>query len=108
MPHAMIQFSYKSETAGNLLKNPEDRSKVVGKLIEQLGGKLLSFYYSFGDYDGIIIVDMPDIKSLAASSIVSFAGGGTTKIKTTILFTVQEAMEAMQKAKGFSLPQPKA
>jgi Uncharacterized conserved protein len=107
MALSMIQFTYKSETVGNLIKNPEDRSAAVGKLIEQLGGKMLGFYYSFGDYDGVIIADMPDNISLAATSIVAFAGGGTTKLKTTILFSVKEAMAAMKKASGLKLPQPK-
>jgi uncharacterized protein with GYD domain len=108
MALAMIQFSYKSEMVSNLLKNPEDRSTAISNLIEQLGGKMIGFYYSFGDYDGVVIADMPDNVSLAASSIVSFAGGGTTKIKTTILFSVKEAMAAMEKAKGMKLPQPKS
>jgi uncharacterized protein with GYD domain len=108
MALAMIQFCYKSETVGNLLKNPEDRSATVGKLIEQMGGKLLSFYFCFGDYDGVIIADMPDLSTLAATSIVAFAGGGTSKVKTTILMSVKEAMTAMEKGKGKVLPQPKA
>ncbi len=37
----MIQFSYKSETVGNLVKNPEDRSVAVKNLIEKLGGNYL-------------------------------------------------------------------
>ena len=108
MALSMIQFTYKSETVGNLIKNPEDRSAAVGKLVEQLGGKMVGFYYSFGDYDGLIIADMPDNISLAATSIVAFAGGGTTKLKTTILFSVKEAMAAMKKASGLKLPQPKS
>jgi uncharacterized protein with GYD domain len=103
----MIQFIYKSETVGNLIQNPEDRLAAVGKLIEQLGGKMIGFYYSFGDYDGLIIADMPNNISLASTSIVAFAGGGTTKLKTTILLSVNEAMAAMKKAKGLKLPQPK-
>lgn len=108
MALAMIQFSYKEETVANLIKNPEDRSVVVGKMIEQLGGKLISFYYAFGDWDGLIIAQMPDNISLAASSLVAFTGGGTVRLKTTVLLTVQEAMDAFKKAKGFKLPQPKA
>ena len=108
MALAMIQFSYKSETVGNLIKNPEDRSLAVGNLVEKLGGKMLGFYYSFGDYDGLLIVDMPDDVSLAATSIAAFAGGGTTKLKTTILMSVKEAMSAMKKATGVKLPQPKS
>ncbi len=108
MSLSMIQFSYKAETVGNLLKNPEDRSIAVRKLIEKLGGKMLGFYYSYGDYDGIVIADMPDNASNLATTMVSFAGGGTTRLKTTILITVEEAMAAMKKASGLKLAQPKS
>jgi uncharacterized protein with GYD domain len=108
MALAMVQFRYKSETMGNLIKNPEDRSLAVGKLVEQLGGKMLSFYYSFGEYDGFLIVDMPDNASLAAMSAVAFAGGGTEFLKTTILIPVKEALTALGKGKDLKLPQPKA
>jgi uncharacterized protein with GYD domain len=107
MALSMIQFSYKSETVGNLIKNAEDRSVAVKKLIEKLGGKLISFYYAFGDYDGVIIADMPDNISSLATTMVAFAGGGTTKLKTTVLITVEEAMAAMKKASGLKLEQPK-
>ena len=107
MALAMVQFSYNSETVGNLIKNPEDRSVAVGKLVEQLGGKMTSFYYSFGDYDGFLIAEFPDNASLAATSIVAFSGGGVTKVKTTILLTVKEDMAAMKKGAGLKLSQPK-
>ena len=103
----MIQFSYKSETVDKLLKNPEDRSIAVKQLVEKLGGKLLAFYFSFGDYDGVLIADMPDNISGLATTLVSFAAGGTTKLKTTILITVEEALAAMRKASGLRLEQPK-
>ena len=51
MALSMIQFSYKSETVEKLIQNPEDRSVAVKQLIEKLGGKMLSFYYSYGDYE---------------------------------------------------------
>ena len=104
---SMIQFSYKPETVGKLIKNPEDRSVAVRKLIEQAGGKLLAFYYSYGDYDGIVMAEMPDNTAGLAASMVSIAAGGTSKIKTTILITVEEAMAAMRKASGIKLDMPK-
>jgi uncharacterized protein with GYD domain len=107
MALSMIQFSYKSETVRNLIKNPEDRRVAVRNLIEKLGGKLVAFYYSFGDYDGIVIADMPDNISGLATTMTSFAAGGTTKLKTTVLITVEEAMAAMKKASGLQLAQPK-
>lgn len=107
MSLSIIQFSYNSETVGKLLKNPEDRSIAVGNLIEKLGGKMLAFYYSYGDYDGVVIADMPDHISGLATTMISYAAGGTTKLKTTILITVDEAMKAMKKAAGVNIAMPK-
>ncbi len=107
MSLSMIQFSYKSETVGKLLKNPEDRSIAVRQLIEKFGGKMLAFYYCYGDYDGIIIADMPNNTSGLATTMAAFAAGGTSMVKTTILITVEEAMAAMKKASGAQLTMPK-
>ena len=107
MALSMIQFSYKSDTVGKLLQNPEDRSVAVRQLVEKLGGKLLGFYYCYGEYDGVIIVDMPDSTAGLATTMVAFAGGGTSQVKTTVLISVDEAMKAMKKAAGLKLAQPK-
>lgn len=107
MALSMIQFSYKSETVGKLIKNPEDRSAAVKQLIEKLGGKMLAFYYSYGEYDGLIIAEMPDNVSGLATTMAAFAAGGTSEIKTTILISVEEATAAMKKASGLNLEQPK-
>ena len=107
MALSMIQFSYKSETLAKLIRNPEDRSVAVKQLVEKLGGKLLAFYYCYGEYDGVCIIDMPDSTSGLVTTMVSFAGGGTVQLKTTVLVSVEEAMAAMKKASGLKLDQPK-
>lgn len=107
MSLAMIQFSYKAETVGKLIQNPEDRSIAVKNLVEKLGGKLLAFYYTYGEYDGFLVADMPDNVSTLAAIMTAFTGGGTSKLKTTILISVEEAMAAMKKSKGIKLEQPK-
>ena len=107
MALSMIQFAYNSDTVGKLIANPEDRSVAVKNLVEKLGGKLLAFYYTYGDYDGILIVDMPDNTSTLATVMVAFSAGGTAKLKTSVLITVEEAMAAMKKASGLKLEQPK-
>jgi len=68
---------------------------------------MLAFYYCFGDYDGIVITEMPDSVSGLATTMASLAGGGTANIKTTVLITVEEAMAAMKNASGLKLMQPK-
>jgi uncharacterized protein with GYD domain len=98
MPHYMIQAAYTPDAWGGLAKNPQDRAEAIRPVIEALGGKLVSFYVSFGEYDALVVAEMPDNVSAAAVSIAASAGGSVKAVKTTPLMTVQEGMEAMRKA----------
>ena len=42
----------------------EDRDRKAKKLIESLGGKLISLHYTFGRYDFVAMVDMPSKESM--------------------------------------------
>ncbi|HVB62752.1 MAG: GYD domain-containing protein [Ktedonobacteraceae bacterium] len=94
----MIQFAYTSETWAALVKNPQDRSIPVRQLAEKLGGRLVAAYYSFGEYDGIILIEAPDETIAIAGSLAVSAAGHVKAMKTTKLFTVEETMEGMRKA----------
>jgi uncharacterized protein with GYD domain len=107
MVMSMVQFSYKAEAIQNLISSPEDRSKVVKALIEKLGGKMLSFYYTYGEYDGFVIAEMPDNVTALATFLASSNPATISKLKTTILIPVSEAMQAMKKAQGLTIKPPK-
>jgi uncharacterized protein with GYD domain len=94
----MVQAAYTRDAWGGLVKSPQDRAEALRPAIERLGGKLVSFYMSFGEYDAVVIAEMPDNVSAAGVSIAAAAGGAVKAIKTTPLMTVQESMEAMRKA----------
>ena len=98
MAHYMIQASYTAEAWSKLIKSPQDRGQAIRPMIEKLGGKLVSFYNSFGEHDVLVIVQVPDNVSAAALSLAAVAGGAMKGIKTTPLMTAEEGMEAMRKA----------
>ena len=98
MARYMIQASYTSQGISDLVKNPQDRAAAVRPLIEGLGGKLESFDYAFGDYDAVVIVELPDNVSMVAASMAVGASGAIRSLKTTVLIPVDEAVEAMRKA----------
>ena len=98
MPYYMVQAAYTRDAWGGLVKSPQDRAEALRPAIERLDGKLVSFYMSFGEYDAVVIAEMPDNVSAAGVSIAAAAGGAVKAIKTTPLMTVQESMEAMRKA----------
>ncbi len=67
MPLYMTQASYTPEAVAALAQNPEDRSEALRGLAESMGGRLLSFHYSFGDYDIVTMQEAPDDKTAAAA-----------------------------------------
>jgi uncharacterized protein with GYD domain len=106
MPRYMYQFSYTPEAWAALLRNPTDRTAGVKGLIEGVGGKLIDFYYTFGDYDGVVIFETPDNASQAGAVLSAFAAGHIKAGKTTVLLTVQEGVEAMRKGSQTSITPP--
>ena len=98
MARFMVQFSYGSEAVSNMVQNPQDRAAVVRRLVEGWGGKLESFYFSFGDYDGVAIAEAPDNVTMAALSMAITSTGSFSAFKTTVLIPMDEAVEAMKKA----------
>lgn len=107
MPTYMIQFAYTADAWATLAKNPQDRSEGVGALAKKLGGRMLSMYYSFGEYDGVVITELPDDVAAAAVAIAATTPGHLKSIRTTPLLTLTEAMDAMRKAGAANYQAPK-
>ena len=83
MPSYLVQVSYTSEAVAASRRNPQNRTDVIRKSVQNLGGKLVGSWMSFGDYDVVLIVDMPDNVSAAALALAPAHGGSLKSIKTT-------------------------
>lgn len=100
MSHYLIQATYTPEALQALLRNPQDRTAALQAPIEKLGGRIQNLYLSFGDYDAVAILEMPDNVAAAAIAMAISAGGACKSVKTTPLLTGAEAIDAAQKAAG--------
>ncbi|MDO8476677.1 MAG: GYD domain-containing protein [Candidatus Rokubacteria bacterium] len=100
MPIYMFQESYTSEAWAVQIRNPQNRMEVARRLIEAQGGKLLSAYYAFGEDDVVLIAELPDNVSAAAIALTVAGGGAAKALKTTVLMSVEEGLEAMRRAGG--------
>ena len=98
MTSYLLQVGYTPEAWSAMIKNPQDRAEGVRGAITKLGGKIEQFWLSFGDYDVVSVVQMPDNVSAAAFSMAVAAGGACRSVKTTPLLSSAEGMEAMKKA----------
>jgi uncharacterized protein with GYD domain len=81
-----------------MIREPQNREAAIRPMVENLGGKLVGYWMAFGESDAVVIVQMPDNVSAAAASLAATAGGATKSLKTTVLMSVDEGMQAMRKA----------
>ena len=103
----MTQFAYTAEAWKALVKKPEDRAAVLAKHVEGLGGRVLSFYYCMGEYDGVAIFEAPDEATAASILFTTISPGHLRATKTTTLMGVEETMEAMRRASSEAYPGPR-
>lgn len=99
MPHFLVQFSYASRSIAALVDQPDvDHAAQASTLVASLGGTLLGYWFAFGDFDGVALMEAPD-NSTAASVAMAVGGtGNVSRLETTVLLTMEEAHEARRKA----------
>ena len=98
MPLYLGRFNYTTDAVKALINQPEDRSAAARDLAESLGGKLLGFWYAFGEFDGVFLMEAPDNASALALGMAVGAGGALSAVQTTVLLDMDEAQDAMRKA----------
>jgi uncharacterized protein with GYD domain len=98
MPHYLVRFQYSSDSVKKLVAHPQDREAAGRKLVEGFGGKLHSYFFALGDFDGLGLCEFPDHVAATAFSMSLAVTGGFSKIETTPLLTSAEAQAAMKRA----------
>ncbi len=106
MAYYLLQGAYTAEAWADLLRNPEDRGEAVRSVVEQLGGTVHGGWLTFGEYDTVFVLELPDDTRAAASSMAFAAGGALRDVKTTPLLTWGEGIEAMRAAADTTYREP--
>ncbi len=95
----MYQFAYTPESWAAQVKNPQNRIENVGRAAtEAAGGQFIGGWLCMGDYDALLIADVPSIEAMAAIALAVTAGGAIKSGKTTALMTGAQGVEALKKA----------
>src|ERR1700682_2173621 len=104
MSKYLVEAAYTAEGLRGLQKDKASgRKQAVTKVVESLEGKLDAFYFAFGEYDVVLVVDMPDIASAAALSM-AVSATGLVRTRTTALLTVEETDRALGKKVNYRAP----
>lgn len=104
MPKFLVQASYTPEgTRGVLKAGGSSRRAAVQDAVRGLEGKIESFYFSFGDDDAFVILDLPNLQTAAAISMAVTASGAA-RVKTTVLLTPEEIDQAARTPVHYRAP----
>lgn len=98
MGYYLLQWRFKDEQIKAMVERPHDRTAEARKAIETHGGTLHHYFFAFGDYDGIALVEFPHNEACVSSLMTIVGAGGLVALKTTVLITAEEARSAMQRA----------
>ena len=102
----MVQVAYTSEAWAAQIKNPQDRIAQLRAMLEPAGVTIEHAWYSFGDYDLVLIGQAPGDADMAGAVLAAAAGGALKANKTTPLLSVDEGMDAMKKAASIAYRTP--
>lgn len=104
MAKYMIQFSYTYEGLQGLAKEGgSKRREATEQLVKSLGGKVLAYYFAFGEYDGFVIVDNMENVDVFAADLIAGASGAV-RTKTVVLITPEEVDKATKKSGNYRPP----
>lgn len=104
MPKFLVHASYTADGLKGLLKSSaSERYRIVEETLTGLGGRLEAFYYTFGESDAVIIMDLPDYVT-ASALCMAVNASGALRSKTTILIPITEADEAIKRHVQFRPP----
>lgn len=98
MPTYITQGRYTRDAIKGMIVKPEDRADQVARLISKVGGRLIAYYVTFGEYDFLAIAEAPNDVQMAAALFAAGSGGGVTDLRTTVALTSIEAKGAFAAA----------
>jgi uncharacterized protein with GYD domain len=101
-----VFFTLKGEAIARAMEQPSDRVMVVSKAVESAGGKLEAYYLMFGQYDGFVIVDLPDSRAAAATSLAVSSTGVFEHLETHELIEAEDLNPILEQAKGITTQLP--
>ena len=104
MAKYLIQASYSPAGAKGVLKEGgTKRKEQLSQILEPLGGRADAFYYAFGEWDVIGIIDVPDTTTVLALSMTINASGAVN-LRTTPLIAPEEIDKAAKKSVTYRAP----
>ena len=94
MSHYILLINW-TEQGRNKIKESSDRYNSFKASLEKAGGKVSGCYYTFGEYDVVIIMEAPNDETVM-SLMLKVGSVGNVKTKTLKAFDVDEGLNIIK------------
>ena len=98
MVRLVTRGRFTQDYAKGLIAEPEDREPAVRKLVEGAGGKVVSFYFTTGDSDFMLVTEADEAESMIAALLATVSTGTISGVSTVRAWTGAEFKAIAQKA----------
>ena len=95
MPTYVVLVKYTQQGIGEIKESPA-RVALVREAAKAKGGEVKAFYWTMGQYDGVVIIEMPGDEEMAAL-MLEIAGKGSVSTETLRAFTEEEFPKVLDK-----------
>lgn len=99
MTKFLVLFRFKSAAIDAMLDRPSDRAAAVTRIAELVGGKLESYYWMFGNFDGYATIACPSSAAAAAIGLAVGASGAFEHLETHELIEMNALPDILKRAK---------
>ena len=94
MSHYITLINW-TEQGINRIKDSSDRFSSFKASVEKAGGKLIGGYYTFGEYDVVVVIEAPNDETVM-SLILKVGSLGNARTKTLKAFTAEDGIRIIK------------
>ena len=95
MSHYILLIKW-TEQGINKIQESSNRYNSFKASVEKTGGKLIGAYYTFGEYDVVIIIEAPN-DEIVMSLMLKVGSAGNVRTKTLKAFAAEDAWKIIKK-----------
>ena len=94
MSHYILLIKWTEQGISKINESP-DRFSSFKAMLEKVGGKLIGGYYTFGEYDVVIVMEAPNDEAVI-SLMLKVGSAGNVRTKTLKAFTAEEGIKIIK------------
>jgi uncharacterized protein with GYD domain len=95
LSHYILLINWTEQGISKIKESAADRYSSFKSSVEKAGGKLIGGYYTFGEYDMVIIIEAPNDETVM-SLLFKVGPAGNARTKTLKAFTAEEGMKIIK------------